>query len=61
MSCATLPQVALPSLSPWVEQRRHQTMAPPLPNAICRPQAIRIALTVVGLVAWGGKVRGIKK
>jgi hypothetical protein len=55
MSRATLPQAALPSLSPWVEQRRHQIMAPPLPNAIRRPRAVGLALAVVGLLAWGAK------
>jgi hypothetical protein len=55
MSRATLPQAALPSLSPWVEQRRHQIMAPPLPNAIRRPRAVGLALAVVGLPAWGAK------
>jgi hypothetical protein len=36
-------------------------MAPPLLYSICRPQAIGLALAVVGLLAWGGKMRGIKK
>jgi hypothetical protein len=49
-----------PSLSPWVEQWRHQIMAPLLPNAMRRPQAIGVALAVIGLLAWGGKIRGIK-
>ncbi len=54
------PPAALPPLSPWVEQWRHQIMAPPLPNAMRRPQAVRVALAVVGLLAWGGKIKGIK-
>jgi hypothetical protein len=54
MSCATLPQATFPSLSPWVEQRHHQIMALPLPNFIRRPLAVRCALAVVGLLAWGG-------
>ncbi len=61
MSRATLPQAALPSLSPWVEQRRHQIMVPPLPNAIRMPRAVGLALAVVGLLAWGGEMRGIEK
>ncbi len=61
MSHATLPQVALPSLSPWVEQRPHQNMVPPLPNARRRPQAVGLALAVVDLLPWGGEMRGIKK
>jgi hypothetical protein len=52
---------ALPSLSPWVEQWHHQIMAPPLPNMICRPQAIGLVLAVAGLLAWGEEIRGIKK
>ncbi len=54
------PPMALPPLSSWVEQWRHQIMAPLLPNAMCRPRAIRVALAVVGLLAWGGEIRGIK-
>jgi hypothetical protein len=61
MSHATLPQAALPSLSPWLEQRHDQIMAPLLPNAIRRPRAIGLALAVVGLLAWGGEMRGIEK
>ena len=61
---APLPlQVALPSLSPlWVEQRRHQIMAPPLPNAIRGLPAVgvAVALTVVGFLTEGGKIRGIE-
>ena len=48
------PPAALPSLSPWVEQWHHQIMAPPLPDTIRRPQAVGLALAVVGLLAWGG-------
>ena len=55
------PPAALPSLSPWVEQRHHQIMAHLLPKAIRRPRAVGLALAVVGLLAWGGKMRGIKK
>jgi hypothetical protein len=55
------PPAALPSLSQWVEQWQHQIIAPPLPDTICRPRAIRLALAVVGLLAWGGEMRGIKK
>ncbi len=54
------PPVALPPLSPWVEQWCHQIMAPPLPNTMSRPQPIRVALAVVSLLAWGGKIRGSK-
>ncbi len=61
MSHATLPQAALPSLSPWVEQRCHQIIVPPLPNAIHRLRAVGLALAVIGLLAWGDKMRGIKK
>jgi hypothetical protein len=55
------PPAALPSLSPWVEQWHQQIMVPPLPDTIRRPQAVRLALAVVGLLAWRGKMRGIKK
>ena len=55
------PPAALPSLSPWVEQWHHQIMAPPLPDTIRRPRAVGLALAVVGLLAWGGEMRGIKK
>ncbi len=52
---------ALPSLSPWVEQWHHQIMAPPLPDTIRRRRAVGLALVVVGLLAWGGKMKGIEK
>ena len=55
------PPAALPSLSPWVEQWHHQIMAPLVPEAICRPRAVGLALAVVGLLAWGGEMRGIEK
>jgi hypothetical protein len=55
------PPAALPSLSLWVEQLHQQIMVPPLPDTIRRPQAIGLALAVVGLLAWGGKMRGIEK
>ena len=55
------PPAALPSLSPWVEQWHHQIMAPPLPDTIRRRRAVGLALAVVGLLAWGGEMRGIKK
>ena len=55
------PPAALPSLSPWVEQWHHQIMAPLLPDTIRRPRASRLALAIVGLLAWGGKMRGIEK
>jgi hypothetical protein len=55
------PPSALPSLSPWVEQWYHQIMALPLPDTIRRPRAVGLALAVVGLLAWGGEMRGIEK
>ncbi len=54
------PPAALPSLSPWVEQWHHQIMVPLLLYSIRRPQAVGIALAVVGLLAWGGRMRGIE-
>ncbi len=35
-------------------------MAPPLPNTIRRPRAVKLVLTVVGLLAWRGEMRGTK-
>jgi hypothetical protein len=55
------PPAALPSLSPWVEQWHHQIMASPLPDTIRRRRAVGLALAVVGLLAWGGEMRGIEK
>ncbi len=49
------PPVALPSLSPWVEKWHHQIMAPLLPDTIRRLRVVRLALAVVGLLAWGGR------
>jgi hypothetical protein len=36
-------------------------MAPPLPDTIRRRRAVGLALAVVGLLAWGGEMRGIEK
>jgi len=44
--------------TPW---RRHQIMAPLIPNAMRRPQAVGIAYAVVGSLAWRGEMRGVKK
>ncbi len=56
MSHATLPSTGFaPSLS-----MGSQIMAPLLPNAMRRPRPVRVALAVVGLLAWGGKIRGRK-
>ena len=35
-------------------------MAPLIPNAMRRPQAVGIAYAVVGLLAWRGEMRGVK-
>jgi hypothetical protein len=35
-------------------------MAPLLPNAMRRPRPIKVALAVIGLLALGGKIKGIK-
>jgi hypothetical protein len=59
MSHATLPSTGF-VFSPFVEQWCHQIMAPLLPNAMRRLQAIGVALAVIGLLAWGGKISGIK-
>ena len=52
---------ALPSLSPWIDQQHHQIMVSPLLYTIRRPRAVGLVLTVVGLLAWEGKMRGIIK
>jgi hypothetical protein len=54
------PPAALPPLSPWVEQWRHQIMALPLPNTMRILQAVGVVLAVVGLLALGDEIRGIK-
>ncbi len=60
MSGPPYPPASLTPHSPWVEQWRHQIVVPPLPNTMRRPRAVRVALAVVGLLAWGSKIRGIK-
>jgi hypothetical protein len=54
------PQQLLP-LSPWVEQRRPQILAPPLHIAIRRLRAVGLALNVVGSLIWGREMKGIEK
>ena len=43
-----------------VDQQRHQIMAPLLPNTMRKPQAIGLAFAVIGSLAWGVKMRGVK-
>jgi hypothetical protein len=35
-------------------------MVPLLPNAMRRLQAVKVVIAVVGLLAWGGEIRGIE-
>ena len=44
-----------------VDQRRHQIMAPLLPNVMRKPRAIRLAFTVVGSLTWEVEIRGVEK
>ncbi len=57
MSHATLPSSGFaPSFS------MGRAVAPPNHGAAMRrPRAVRVALAVVGLLAWGGKIRGIEQ
>ncbi len=60
MSHATLPSSGFaPSLS-MGRAVAHPNHGAAAPNAMRRPQAMRVALAVVGLLAWGGEIRGIK-
>jgi hypothetical protein len=36
-------------------------MVPPLPDTIRRWRAVGLVLAVIGLLAWGGEMRGIEK
>jgi hypothetical protein len=59
-SCHPTPSGFAFSLS-MVEQRHHQIMVPSLLKAIRMLQAIGLAFDVVGLLTWGGKMKGTKK
>jgi hypothetical protein len=60
MSHATLPSTGFSSLPPWVGQRHHQIMAPPLPIGLRKAHVIGLGGTTVGSLVWGTNASLIK-
>ena len=61
MGHAALPSTAFSPLPPWVGQRHHQLMAPPLPIGLCKVRAVGLGGAAVGSLVWGANARLIKK
>jgi hypothetical protein len=58
---ATLPSSGFGPLPPWVGQRHHHLMAPPLPMGPCKERAIGLGGDAVDLLVLGAKTQSIKK
>ncbi len=61
MSGAALPTSGFGPLPPWVGQRHHQLMAPPLPMGPCKAHTIGLGGTAVGILVWGVATKPIKR
>jgi len=60
-AAAALPSSGFGPLPPWVGQRRHQIMAPPLPMVPCKARTIGLGGAAVGSPVWGAKMQPIEK
>jgi hypothetical protein len=61
MSHATLLSIDFSSLPPWLGQRHHQLMVPPLPIGLRKAHAIGLGSAAVGSLVWGANASPIKK
>ena len=61
MSGAAIPTSGFGPLPPWVGQRRHQLMAPPLPMVPCKAHAVWLGGAAVGSLVLGAETQPIKK
>ena len=61
MSHANLPSTGLKPLPPWVGQRHHQIMVPPLPIGLRKASAVRLCRAAVGSLVWGTNASLINK
>ena len=61
MSHAALPSTSFSSLPPWLGQRHHQLMVPPLPIGLRKARAIGLGNATVGSLVWGANASPIKK
>ena len=53
MSHAALPSTGFSPLPPWLGQRHHQLMVPPLHIGLRKALAIRLGSAKVGSLVWG--------
>ena len=60
MSHTTLPSTGFSPLSPWVGQRHHQIMVPPLPIGLGKAHAFGLGGAAVGYLVWGANASLIK-
>jgi hypothetical protein len=61
MSHAALPSTGFSSLLPWLGQRHHQLMVPPLPIGLCKTRAVGLGSATVGSLVWSANASPIKK
>jgi hypothetical protein len=62
MSYAALPFTGFSSLPPWLGQRHHQLMVPPLPIGLRKARTVGLgSATTVGSLVWGANASPIKK
>jgi hypothetical protein len=61
MSHAALPSTGFRPLPPWVGQRHHQIMVPPLPIGLRKVRAVGLGGATVGSLVWGANASPIKK
>ena len=61
MSHDDLPTTGFSPLLPWLGQRHHQLMVPPLHIGLRKARAVGLGSTAVGSLVWGANASPIKK
>ena len=61
MSHAAQPSTGFSPLPPWLGQRYHQLMVPPLHIGLRKARAVGLGSADVGSLVWGAKASPIKK
>jgi hypothetical protein len=61
MSHAAIPSTGFNPLPPWVGQRHHQLMVPPLPIGLCKVCTVKLGGAAVYSLVWGANTSPIKK
>ena len=61
MSHATLPFTSFSPLPPWLGQRHHQLMVPPLHIGLRKVRVVGFGSAIVSSLIWGANMSPIKK